>query len=46
VNKKAEYLDRYFYWRGKGYDHIGAKQMAVDEMIGFGLIKNRQEIFE
>ena len=46
MNKKADYIDRYFYWRGKGYIHIDAKKQAVDEMIGFGLIKSEREIHQ
>jgi hypothetical protein len=44
MNKKADYQDRYLYWRGKGYSHQDAKQMAIKEMIGFGLIKSEREI--
>lgn len=46
MNKKADYIERYFYWRGKGYSHMEAKRMAINEMIGFGLIKNEDELFE
>jgi hypothetical protein len=46
MNKKADYMDRYFYWRGKGCGHMEAKRKAINEMIGFGLIKREEELFE
>jgi len=44
MNKKADYQDRYFYWRGKGYSHKDARSQAIKEMIGFGIIKSVEEL--
>lgn len=43
---RADYMDRYFFWKGKGYSHIEAKQKAIGEMIAYGLIKNEDELYE
>jgi len=46
MNLRADFMDRYFFWRGKGYGHIEAKEKAIAEMIAFNLIKNENELYE
>ena len=46
MNLKADYMDRYFFWRGKGYSHSDAKTKAIAEMIAFHLIKDEDELYE
>jgi len=46
MNKKADFQDRYFWYRGKGFTHGEAKKKAIKEMIGFGLIKSVDEIYQ
>lgn len=44
-NLYADYLDRYFYYRGLKNRHEVARQKAINEMKAFNLIKNEQEIW-
>lgn len=38
MNKQAYYLDQYFYYRGKGYNHIDADFKARQYMRERGLL--------
>jgi hypothetical protein len=43
---RADYMSRYFYWRGNGCSHIDAKQKAINEMINYGFIKNEEDLYK
>ena len=44
MNKFADFLDRFFYYKGKGCSFKEAKEKAVAEMLAFGIIKSEEEI--
>lgn len=33
----GDLMNRYFYWRGKGYNHMDAWDKALEEQYSFGL---------
>ena len=45
MNLKADYMDRYFFWRGMGYNHLNAKKKAIEEMIAYHFIKDENDFY-
>ena len=44
MNKFADFLDRFLYYRNKGFLFREAKEKAIAEMLAFGIIKSEEEI--
>jgi len=44
MNKFADFLDRFLYYRAKNLSYQLAKQKAIAEMLAFGIIKSEDEI--
>ncbi len=44
MNKFADFLDRFLYYRSKGLSFREAKEKTIAEMFAFGIIKSEEEI--
>ena len=44
MNKFADFLDRFLYYKGMGLSYQEAREKAVAEMLAFGIIESEKEI--
>ena len=44
MNKFADFLDRFLYYKGMGLSYQEAREKAVAEMLAFGIIESEEEI--
>ena len=44
MNKFADFMDRFLFYKSKGFSFKIAKEKAIAEMLAFGIIKSEEEI--